>query len=510
MKNILSIFTKVKALAIRLQARPAQLLILSFAGTTFIGAILLSLPVATSDSLGASLIDALFTATSAVCVTGLIVQDTPTYFSTFGQMVILFLMQVGGIGIMTITTSLALMLGRRFSIREQRAMQDIMEESSFTDLKHTIASVVKLTVIVESIGAFLLFIRWAFEKSFSESLYFAVFHSVSAFCNAGFSLFGDSLEGYSGDILINGSITTLIILGGLGFTVVSELIVKYRQRVSFRSLAYWLYRFFRYLSLRGLRTDNIATLFRKASQKPPPKIPATPVLKVTPRILKSKHFTVHSRLVLLITGLLIASGTILFFFFEYDNSIFRLPLREKILASYFQSVTLRTAGFNTINIGSLMDFTLFFMIIFMFIGASPNSTAGGIKTSTLGLLLLSIRAMLLGRDEVEVYSRTVPKQIVYKAVSIVVISFILLIFFFMVLLIYEKQPFLDLLFEATSAFGTVGLSTGITPKLRGMGKFIIICLMFTGRTGPFTLAVAVGEQRDRAAIVYPECKVMVG
>ena len=510
MENIVALFIRLKALMVRLQTRPEQLLILSFAGTIFIGAILLSLPVATSDGLGASWIDALFTATSAVCVTGLIVQDTPTYFSPFGQMVILVLMQVGGIGIMTITTSLALMLGRRFSIREQRAMQDMMEESSFADLKHTIASVVKLTVMVESIGAFLLFMRWAFEKSYSEALYFAVFHSVSAFCNAGFSLFTDSFESYSGDILINFTITTLIILGGLGFTVVSELIVKYRQKVSRRTLEYWLYRFFRYLSRRGLRTDKIATLFRKGSQKPPPEISARPVFKITPRILKSKHFTVHSRLVLLITGILIASGTLLIFFFEYDNAIFRLSLRGKMMAAYFQSVTLRTAGFNTIDFGNLMDFTLFFMIILMFIGASPNSTAGGIKTSTLGVLFLSIKAMLLGRDEVEVYSRTIPRQTVYKAVSIVMISFILVIFFLMILLIYERQPFLDVLFEATSAFGTVGLSTGITPKLRVVSKLIIICLMFIGRTGPFTLAVAVGEQRDKVAIVYPESRVMVG
>jgi len=211
MKNILSLFTQVKTLVVRLQTRPAQLLILSFAGMIFIGTLLLSLPAATNDGLGANWIDALFTATSAVCVTGLIVQDTPTYFSSFGQMVILLLIQIGGIGIMTITTSLALMLGRRLSIREQRAMQDIMDESSLADLKRTIASVVKLTIVVEIIGALLLFTRWAFEKSYSDALYFSVFHSISAFCNAGFSLFTNSFEDYSGDILINFTLTTLII-----------------------------------------------------------------------------------------------------------------------------------------------------------------------------------------------------------------------------------------------------------------------------------------------------------
>ena len=510
MENILSLFTKVKTLVVRLQTRPAQLLILSFAGMIFMGVLLLSLPVATNDGLGASWIDALFTATSAVCVTGLIVQDTPTYFSSFGQMVILCLIQVGAVGIMTITTSLALMLGRRLSIREQRAMQDIMDESSFADLKRTIVSVVKLTVVVEAIGALLLFIRWAFDKSYSDALYFSVFHSISAFCNAGFSLFTDSLEGYSGDIFINFIMTTLIILGGLGFTVVSELIGKYQQRISLRALAYRLYRYFRYLSPHGLRTRKIAAFFRVAFKIPSPKISVTPALKLMPRDLKSRYFTVHSRLVLLVTGLLIFAGTIFTFFFEYDNSLLRLPLMKKMMASYFQSVTLRTAGFNTIDFSNLMDFTLFFMITFMFIGASPGSTGGGIKTSTLGVLLLSIKAMMFGRQEVEVYSRTVPRQIVYKAISIVMISFILIISFFMLLLIFEKQPFLDLLFEATSAFGTVGLSTGVTPKLSVMGKLIITCLMFIGRTGPFTLAVAVGEQRDKAAIIYPECKVMVG
>lgn len=488
---------RARKVILHLQMRPAQLLIVSFAAIIFVGTILLTIPVATRDGHGTSWIDALFTATSATCVTGLIVQDTPKYFSAFGQLVILFLIQVGGIGIMTITTSMGLMLGRRMSIREQRAMQDIMEEANVADLTQTVLSVVKLTILVELIGALLLLFRWApGEETFSEALYLAAFHAISAFCNAGFSLFSDSFVRYSGDTLINFCIAALIILGGLGFTVMSS-VIQYCKQNAIPHFIIRLRRLYHKLHHRRASTSQYA------------KYPIRASISLSKRALPI--FTVHTRLSLLITGLLIAIGTILTFFFEYDHMLLNLSLKDKILAAYFQSVTLRTTGFNTINISGLMPFTLFFMVIFMFIGASPGSTGGGIKTSTLGVLLLSIRAMLLGRENAEVYGRTIPQQIVYKAISIVMISLLLLVFFFMLLLLVERQqPFLNLFFEATSAFGTVGLSTGVTPDLSVMGKLIIICLMFAGRTGPFTLAVAVGERTDKSAITYPECKIIVG
>lgn len=458
----------------QLQSHPARLVLVSFAGIILVGTVLLTFPAATSDGKGADWLTALFTATSATCVTGLIVEDTPIYFSTFGQSVILFLIQVGGLGIMTLSTSLALMFRGRLSVTTRRVMQGLMEETSFSDLVRVILYILKFTLIAELLGVMFLFFKWYGEPlpkifsepeilsesaNFSTALYYALFHSISAFCNAGFALFVYSFEGYTGNWTVNLVITSLIIFGGIGFSVVSETISYERIKEKFRGRA---------------------------------------------------KVSLHTRLVLLTTGILLIAGLITVLFFESGFSLAGMPLKDKILASWFQSVTPRTAGFNTIRITELRPVTIFTLMLLMFIGASPGSTGGGIKTSTTAVMALSIKSMLFGREEIEAYKRTISRQIFNEAVSITTLSVTAVVIAFLGLLAVEPHPFSALLFEAISAFGTVGLSTGVTSKLSSAGRLIIIGLMFTGRTGPLTLALALGQREEKANIKYPEGKVMVG
>jgi len=394
-------------------------------------------------------------------VTGLIVADTPKYFSFFGQSVILILIQVGGLGIMTFSAALFLVFRQRLAVGKRRIMEEIVESSSAEDLKCLILFVLKMTFIVEAIGVLLLFFCWHRPGTTAgSSLALAVFHSISAFCNAGFSLFSDSLEGFRENPGVNIVIAALIIVGGLGFVVVEDIVANTSCR-------------------RGKLGFFVG-------------------------------INVHTRLVLVMTGALIVAGTLVIILFERSGSFGDRPLSACILPAFFQSVTARTAGFNTMDIGLLRPATLFFLIILMFIGASPGSTGGGIKTSTFAVLLLAVRSMIIGRDEVEVFGRTIRKTTVYKAISIVAISFFILVFMFLLLLATQKEDFLSLLFEAVSAFGTVGLSTGITAGLTDLGKVLIIVLMFVGRVGPLSLALVVGEAEKRARVTYPAGKVLIG
>ncbi len=429
-----------------------QVIALSFLGAILAGTLLLTFPAATTDGRGATFIDALFTATSATCVTGLIVQDTPTFFSGFGQMVILVLIQLGGLGIMSYSAFLALLFGR-FTLGKRGMLQDMMDEDR--NVLSMIIYVFKMTFIIEFVGAVVLFLRWVFVfKDPLQSVYISIFHSVSAFCNAGFSLFSNSLEGYIGDPLVNIIIMGLIICGGIGFIVVYE---------------------------------------------------------VTQRINKPRRFlSTHSRLVLTTSALLVITGFIAFFFIEFDGAFLNYPVTAKIWGALFQSVTPRTAGFNTIPIASLSAISLTIMMILMFIGASPGSTGGGIKTTTFAILLLSLKNILQGKADIEVFKRTIPSTVVYKALAIVVGTLLLLMSVFLLLLAFENKPFLPLLFEAVSAFGTVGLSMGITPDLTIIGKLLIIILMYGGRLGPLTLGFALTRVLRREKIEYPAAKVMIG
>ncbi|WP_245867692.1 TrkH family potassium uptake protein [Sporomusa silvacetica] len=438
---------------------PYQILVLGFAGLILGGALLLMLPIAAVAGTGLPFIDALFTATSAVCVTGLVVVDTGTYFSLFGQLVIISLIQAGGLGIMAMSTLMAILIGKKINLRQRLVMQEALNQFTIAGVVRLTQYIIKVTLLIEFIGGTILAIRW-YQDFGLKGIYFGYWHAISSFCNAGFDLLGSvtgkfsSATGYVDDIAINVVISLLIILGGIGFTVIADV---------------WTNRRFDRLSL-------------------------------------------HSKVVLITSVVLIVFGSIVIFLLEYNNlnTLGSLSWQGKILASYFQSVTTRTAGWNTVDLSKLTDATLFFMVILMFIGASPTSTGGGIKTSTTGVLAAAIWALIRGRQDAELFERRIPQSIIYKAFSVMLLSAVVVIFVTMMLSITENQPFINLLFETTSAFGTVGLTTGITPTLTMPGKIWLIITMFAGRVGPVTLALALALKNRKGNLQYPEGKLLIG
>ncbi|SMC94488.1 TrkH family potassium uptake protein [Sporomusa malonica] len=438
---------------------PYQILVLGFAGLILGGAFLLMMPMASATGQRLSFIDAVFTATSAVCVTGLVVVDTGTYFSLFGQLVVVSLIQIGGLGIMAMSTLMAILIGKRINLRQRLVMQEALNQLSVAGVVRLMQYMIKATLLIEFIGGTILAIRW-YQELGSKAFYFGYWHAVSAFCNAGFDLFGSvtgpfsSITNYVNDIVVNLVISLLFILGGIGFTVIADI---------------WTNRRF-------------------------------------------SRFSLHTKVVLITTLILMIFGAIVFFLLEYDNpdTLANLSWQGKILGSYFQSMTPRTAGYNTLDIGKLTDATLFFIVLLMFIGASPSSTGGGIKTTTASVMGAAIWALIRGRNDAELFERRIPYSIIYKAFSVMLISAVLVIFITMMLSITEKQPFLKLLFEATSAFGTVGLSTGITPTLTTTGKLWLVLTMFAGRVGPVTLALALALKTRKGNLQYPEGKIIIG
>jgi len=415
---------------------------------------LLNLPAASSTGKSIGFIDALFTATSATCVTGLIVLNTGKDFSTFGQLIILILLQCGGLGIMTMSTMFAFLVGKRISLRQRLIMQESLNQFSIGGLVHLAKFILIFTVIIEGVGATILFFCWQKNYSPVQALYLGVFHSISAFCNAGFSLFSDSIMRYRGDLIINLTFMALIILGGIGFLVLLELL----------------------------------------------------------QYGKKETLSLHTKLVLKISFILILIGFIGVYLIEYSNplTLGNLNLSEKIYSSIFQSITARTAGFNTIHIGSMLNPTLFLIIILMFIGASPGSTGGGIKTTTFSLLILYVWSSLTGKEGINLFKRRVSPDIIPKALTVITLSLALVVTMTILLSYVEGEDFIKILFEVVSAFATVGLSTGITPSLSTAGKIIIIITMFAGRLGPLGLALSLIQKREPEVIKYPEEKVMVG
>lgn len=440
---------------------PTRLLAASFITIILAGTILLMLPVSSQHQQRTGMLDALFTATSATCVTGLIVKDTPQYWSGFGEIVILTLIQIGGLGIMTFSISIALVFGAKLGLREKKAMGEILEFPSVGEVGKIVKFILQFTFVAEGVGLLLLFMRWwPYFGDAKKALYFSCFHSISAFCNAGFSLFSTSLKDFVADPVINVIMMLLIIIGGIGFVVIFDL----------------------------FRKGNFIREWR----------------------LRSPKLTVHTKLVVIMSIILIFAGFILFFIFEFDNVLIHQGIGGKLWASLFQSITPRTAGFNTVDISALKEVTLFITIMLMFIGASPGSTGGGIKTSTFAVLILAVVNMIRGRDNLEIFRSTIGKKIVYKAVTIVVVSAFIIATGTALLLITQKDRLVNLLFEATSAFGTVGLSTGVTFKLTGVGKIIVTILIYIGRIGPLTLAYAVGRYSKRMKREFPRARVMVG
>jgi trk system potassium uptake protein TrkH len=440
---------------------PARIFILSFAGFILLGAIALYLPQSASGR-QLPFIDALFTATSGVCVTGLTVINIGKDLSSFGQVITMILFQIGGLGIITFSVMLFSIMGRGISFRDQEIIQSTFFHTPRRDFLKLIRTIFTITIIIESLGTVMLFARFYRDFPPGKALYVAAYHSISAFNNCGYSLFSSSLMNYRNDWLVNLAIMSLIVLGGIGFIVQYELIAKWRGRI-------------RALSL-------------------------------------------HSRIVLRVTFYLIVLGGAIFFLSEINNTLKGHSWSSSLLAAIFHSVTARTCGFNTINISLLNNSTLLLLMVLMFIGASPGSTGGGVKTTSFSLMMLIIWNRIKGQDEVNVFNRTIPREILTRTVAIIIAS-VLIIFIAVSVLLIANQPasgspkdsrhyFVFYLFETISAFGTVGLSMGITPELGIIQKVTVILVMFIGRIGPITLAYAWYSRKS--GLIYAEESVMVG
>lgn len=442
---------------------PVRLLVGSFLLLIAAGTLLLKLPAATPPGQPIGWIDALFTATSAACVTGLAVRDTGTAFAPFGQLVILGLIQLGGLGIMTFSLFVLALFRGRVSLAQRTILEQTVAGTAGHNLRSLLRLVIAFTFGVEGLGALLLFVRWAPEMGPGRAAWEAAFHSISAFCNAGFSLWSDSLSSWRGDVWTVLVVSALIVLGGLGFFTVWEV----RRSFTLRS-----------------------------------------------------RLSVHSRLALAVSAVLIVLGTIAFWLLETRRAFVGMPWHEQALAAYFQSVTTRTAGFNTVDVGLLSPGTLFLMILLMFAGGSPGSCAGGIKTTTLGVLAVATFTRLRGHGNVNVFNRTLVPQTVRNALSIALGgAFVVTTAVFLLVLFQapgastveeERAVFLDYLFETVSALGTVGLSTGITGDLSPVSRLFISLLMFIGRLGPLTIASSLATGGTADDWHYPEEEVMVG
>jgi trk system potassium uptake protein TrkH len=449
-----------------LTSYPARVSFVAYVLTILIGGSLLTLPVSRqADRTPVSFVDGLFTATSACCVTGLAVRSTPHDFSFFGQGIILVLMQLGGLGIMTITTLAAFQLGGQASLRQQAVVAETLGIKAGNNLRSVAIAVFLVVACTECIGFVLL--AWATwgRASPAEVFWWSAFHSVSAFCNAGFALADDSFMAFAGNVPVNAIIACLIIVGGIGFPVILDLGGRGRT-----SQHYW------------------------------------------------QRLSVHTKVMLLGTAILLAVGAISFWVFESDGVLADQPLTTRILTGLFHSVTCRTAGFNTVDYARLANPTLFLAIILMAIGAGPASTGGGFKVSTFMTLVVSSWSSFRGLPRANFFKRTIPTSAIRRATATALLFIAVSISALVALLAVESgqavadRPrwFLESFFECISALGTVGLSTGITPMLSDAGKVVLMVLMFLGRLGPLTAAVALGRQRTPYQPEYLEEEPLVG
>lgn len=439
-----------------------RVLAFSFAALVLAGSLLLSLPLAAAPGQHISYLDALFTATSAICVTGLIVVDTPAAFSPFGHVVVLLLIQIGGLGYMTISTVLAAAIGRSISLQERLTLHEALNADTMEGLVRFATIVLKLTLAFELTGMAMLAARWWPELG-PMALWYALFHAVSAFNNAGFSLWSDSLVQWRSDVATNLVFMGLITAGGLGFFVLAEL--------------------------SRLRTRHLT-------------------------------LSLHTKVVLSASAVLMAGGTIAYLLLESGNprTLGPLPAGERLLTAWFQSITARTAGFNTIDVGAMTEAGLFVTMALMFIGASPGGTGGGVKTTTFSLTVAALWTMVRGNADTTIFNRRVPPETIGKAFFVCLIAFLALNVAAGAVLVAEGRNLTATLFETTSAFGTVGLSMGeagapvsLVGHFSSTGKVLVMVLMFVGRVGPLTLAVALAHRAAMTPrIRYPEGKVLIG
>jgi trk system potassium uptake protein len=436
---------------------PPKILVLGFATVILIGSLLLTLPIATEDGKGLPFLNALFTATSATCVTGLVVVDTGSTFSLFGELVVISLIQIGGLGFMTFATFLFMLLGKKISLRERLLLKEAFNNESLSGIVRLAKRILIFTVVIEITGGIILGIRFSFDMPIGKAFYYGFFHSISNFNNAGFDLMGEfnSLTGYVDDPAVVLTVCALITIGGLGFIVLNEL-YDYRN---------------------------------------------------------THRLSVHSKIVLTMTAILTLGGTLLILLFEFGNPNTLEPLSPigKVLGALFQSVTSRTAGANTLPIGDLTQSTLLLIIFLMFIGAGSGSTAGGIKISTFSVLLATAWAQIKGKEDVVLFKRRIVTETILKAFTVALSGFLIVITVTMLLTLTETgHHFIMYLFEATSAFGTVGLSMGLTPELSSLGRIVIILTMFAGRLGPLTIAFAITKRRTKESIRHPKGNIMIG
>lgn len=440
---------------------PFKILAIGFATVILTGGILLSLPISSVSGQYTSLLDTIFTATSAVCVTGLVVLDTGTYWSVFGQWIILVLIEIGGLGFMALSTIFALLLGKRISLRERLVMQEAYNTFSLQGVISHVRYILFFTLAVQGGAALILMTQFIPLYGVGTGVYYGIFHAISAFNNAGFDLLGNftSVTVLNTNKVVLMTLGTLINIGGLGYLVWREIISSIRSKK------------------------------------------------------KLKNFSLHSKVVLTISLTLVLFGSLIFLIFEWNNPATMQGMRfsDKIVNSYFTATTPRTAGFNSISNSEMSPAGKLLTMAYMFIGGSPGSTAGGVKTTTLGIVIFTLISVLKGREDVEVYHKKLSQSTVYRAVAVFLLGISIVIMGVMVLSIAEVgATFEVILYEVLSAFGTVGLTQGITPSLTAVSKVTLTLIMYMGRVGPLTVMLALAGKQSKANIKYPEGKLLIG
>lgn len=437
----------------KISLNPPMVLSLGFAILITIGGLLLSLPFFTKSGQATPLVDSLFVAASASCVTGLTPVNTLEHWNTYGHILIIILIQIGGLGVMSLASIIPLILGKKIGMKSRQILKEQLNVESLEGMIVLFKYVLAFTFGTEILGAILLSIKFIPLYGAGKGVWYAVFHSISAFCNAGFDILGDSIFPFRDDLLINLTLSFLVIVGGLGFVVTSEL-------------------------------------FRRRS---------------------FKKLSTHSKLVLMVTAILLVLGTVMFLFLENEDGVLQYEtLKGSILESFFQSVVARTAGFYSVDLSQIKDSTALMLMGLMFVGGSPGSTAGGIKTTTLGVLFLSTHAVVRGESEPVVFGRHISTETVRKALAIFLVSIFIILSVSFMLTITESAPLVDILYETVSALATVGASKGMTPHLTDAGKNLITLCMYLGRIGPMTMAFAFGMKAKKSLIRYPESFISIG
>lgn len=431
-------------------------LILGFMGAILIGTFLLMMPFSSSGEENISFLTALFTITSAVCVTGLSVIDVGKELSTAGQIILLIFIQLGGLGIMTFSSFILLLIGKKITYEERELLKEERNLENNGGILWFLKKIILTVVIIEGTGALFLALRFAQDMEIKKAVYYGIFHSVSAFCNAGFSLFSTNLEKYAGSFVVTMTTAYLIIIGGIGFTVIDSILFATRKKV--------------------------------------------------------KRFDLTSKVAILVSMILVILGTVLFLILEYNNrgTIGEMSFFKKILASFFQSVTTRTAGFNSVPFGNLTEGSVFLFCILMFIGASPGSTGGGIKTTTFGVIIFYVISVVKKRESVVIFNRRIGWEVLNRAIVVLILALLYVGIITLIIVSIDEFTLEQTIFEVVSAFATTGLSLGITPELGTISRILIICTMFLGRLGPMTFALALGGSNKVDKIQFPKENILVG